>query len=170
MTHGWQWTMFAVGSTLVLAGCGSSSPPPTTSTTVPTTTTAATTTTAPTQNLPLTTSVTQSLLVAGAASHQLTAANYTGLAPGTTFYAYDPSTMMYYAAAALVPSSSSYRAQVSNQDDGSYLLFTQRQGSSLWTVYNDGLGGVAGTTCPIMLPAAVLAAWQWTSHSCYPPS
>ena len=98
------------------------------------------------------------------------ASDYTGLATGTQFYAYDPTTKTYYAAAGLVPSASSYPAQVSNQDDGSYILFTRVQGSSLWTVFNDGLGAVPGTACPVMLPPTVLAAWQWSPHSCYPPS
>jgi hypothetical protein len=51
--------------------------------------------------------------------------DYTGLAPGTTYYAFDPVTNTYYAAAGLVPSPHSLKAQVGAQDDGGYNLFTR---------------------------------------------
>jgi hypothetical protein len=93
-----------------------------------------------------------------------------GLDAGRSYYAFDPSTNTYYAAAGLNPSPTSMPAQVGTQDDGAYNLFTKLAGAATWTVYNDGLGGVQGTKCPIMIPAAVLSVWDWNANSCYPPS
>jgi len=158
-----------LASALVLAACGSSTP--TTTTVAPTTLAPTTTTTSPvTQNLVVTPAVRRSILAAGAAYHQLPVTDYVGLYAGRTFYAFDPATDTYYAAASLDPSPSSYQAQVGAQDDGSYNLFTRRAGAAKWTVYDDGLGGVQGGICPIHLPAAVLAVWNWKAHGCYPPA
>ena len=145
--------MVATGA-IVLAGCGSSSPPTTTTTT---------TTTMPSavKNLAVTPSVRAALLAAGAASHNLTAADYTGLAAGQTYYAYDSATGTYWAGAALVPSASSTPAQVSNQDDGAYLIFTMLPGQH-WVVFNDGLGGMSGAHCAVVVPAAVRTVWGWS--------
>jgi len=120
--------------------------------------------------LAVTPAVRQSLLAAGAALHHLPVKDYVGLAAGTTYFAFDPSTATYYAAAGLVASQSSLSAQVGTQDDGAYNLFVKRSGAAAWTVYNDGLGGVQGARCAIALPAAVLAVWHWPAHSCYPPT
>jgi len=113
--------------------------------------------------------VRQSLLAAGAASHHLTPSDYTGLRAGETFYGYDPSTSTYWAAAALDPSPTSVQAQVSSQDDGSYLLFEMATGGS-WTVYDDGLAGVGGTRCPVTVPPALVALWGWPAGACTPPN
>jgi hypothetical protein len=137
---------------------------------VTTTVTVSTTTIAHTQNLAVSPAVRQSLLDADAAFHGLPATDYTGLVAGKTYYAYDPANATYYAAAGLVPSSSSIPAQVGTQDDGSYNLFTRVGAGGPWHVYNDGLGGVQGTACPVSLPAAVLAVWDWAPHGCYPPA
>jgi hypothetical protein len=152
---------------LLLSACGSSAPTVATSTTSTTTTTS--TTGAAARNLVLTPGVRQSLLAAGAASHRLPVSDYTGLAPVTAYYALDPSTGTYYAAAGINASSNSLQAQIGDQDDGGYLLFTRPVGSSTWTVYNDGLGAAQGSICPIKIPAAVLAVWNWKPKSCYPP-
>ncbi|MFI5034895.1 MAG: hypothetical protein ACHQFZ_01665 [Acidimicrobiales bacterium] len=158
----------ALAGGLVLAACGSSTP---TTTTVPATTTVpvTTTTVAVTRNLVVTPAVRQSLVAAGAALHKLPTSDYVGLRAGETYYAFDPATNTYYAAASLDPSPSSYPAQVGSQDDGAYNLFTRMTGVATWTVYNDGLGGVQGAICPVTLPASVLAVWSWKPHSCYPP-
>jgi len=66
------------------------------------------------------------LLQAGAALNSLPASAFTGLMSGLTYYAYDSATATYWAGAKLVPSSSSLRAQVSVQDNGSYVLFRVR--------------------------------------------
>jgi hypothetical protein len=121
------------------------------------------------QNLPVTTAVRQSLLDAGAAHQSLPTSDYTGLRAGATYYAYDAGTSTYWAGAALDPSPSSEQAQVSSQDDGSYLLFRMPSGGA-WTVYDDGLGGVGGTPCPVTIPPGVIAAWGWSVGTCAPPN
>lgn len=121
-------------------------------------------------NLTLDASVRAGLVAAVAAQHGLTATDYVGLEPGTAYYAFDPATATYYAAAAVRPSPSSMAAQVGSQDDGAYNLFTRRRGTSVWRVYDDGLGAAQDATCPLRLPAAVLAAWGWRPASCYPPT
>jgi hypothetical protein len=109
------------------------------------------------------------LIKAGADTHQLPAKGYTGLVPGETYYAYLPKTSTYWAGAGLVPSSSSQDAQVSVQDDGSYLVFSRPAGGQ-WTAYNVGLSGVAGATCPVHVPGKIRHLWHWDAHSCRPPS
>ena len=81
-----------------------------------------------------------------------------------------PTTNLYYAAAGLRPSSHSLPAQVGTQDDGAYNLFTRAPGTTTWTVYNDGLGGVQGTKCPLVIPSEVLKVWNWKGKTCYPSS
>ena len=161
----------AVGAaTLALAACGSGTTITSTSTTTTTTPPTTTTTIAVTRNLVVTASVRQSLVAAAAKFHSLPVSDYLGLQKGLTYYAYDPSTHLYYAAARLVPSPHSYPALVGSQDDGAYNLFTRASTTGVWTVYSDGMGAVQGTKCPVALPAAVLAVWNWTAGSCYPPS
>jgi len=149
----------ALVASLALGACGSSgSAAPTTTTTSSTTTP---TSANQVRNLTVTPAVRAALLAAGAASHGLSVADYTGLAAGQTFYAYDPATGKYWAGARLVPSSSSTPAQVANQDDGAYLLFTMVPGAK-WVVYNDGLGGLAGAHCSIVVPPGVRTVWGWS--------
>jgi len=177
-------TMMAAAVALggvVLAGCSSGSgsglPATSTSTSTSTSTTSSSgtstsgssTTPVAAKNLAVTDVVRSQLVAAGAALNSLPASAYTGLVPGTTYYAYDTATATYWAGAGLVPSSSSQQAQVSTQDDGSYLLFSRPSGGS-WTAYDAGLAGVGGTQCPIPVPAAVLAVWDWASGTCRPPS
>jgi hypothetical protein len=153
-----------IASACVLSACGSTATPTTTTTTVTTTTNAMT------RNLVVTPSIRQSLLDAAAKYHSLPNTDYVGLDAGRTYYAFDPSTNTYYAAAGLNPSPKSMPAQVGTQDDGAYNLFTRAADAATWTVYNDGLGGVQGTKCPITIPATVLSVWNWKANSCYPPS
>jgi hypothetical protein len=119
-------------------------------------------------NLALTPTVTDQLVAAGAATHQLPAKDFTGLVPGRSYYALDSVTSTYWAAAGLVPKKSSQAAQIAVQDDGSYLVFT-RKADGAWTGYNVGLAGVAGSSCQIAVPKPVLAVWGWEPHSCRPP-
>jgi len=161
-----------LATALLLAACGSPSAVSTTTTTSSTTTSITTTTTntsLPTQNLAVTPAVIKSILDAGAKYHHLPATDYTGLDPGTAYYAFDPATNTFYAAAGLDPSPNSLKAQVGAQDDGGYNLFVRLASNTNWTVYNDGLGGADGSVCPIAIPASVLAVWNWKPKSCYPP-
>jgi hypothetical protein len=159
-------------SALLLAACGSPSAVTTTTTTSSTTTSTTTTTTntsRPTQNLAVTPAVIKSILDAGAKYHQLPATDYTGLDPGTAYYAFDPANNTFYAAAGLDPSPHSLKAQVGAQDDGGYNLFVRLASNTNWTVYNDGLGGADGSVCPILIPPSVLAVWNWKPGSCMFP-
>lgn len=117
------------------------------------------------ENLRVTDSVRSELVAAGAASHGLPASDYTGLVQGETFYAVDHSSGTYWAGAGLLPSESSKQAQVSNQDDGSYLIFVRPSGGN-WTVYQVGL---PATPCRVTIPPAVLRAWGWDPGTCHPP-
>lgn len=162
-----------LASALSLAACGSPAAVTTTTTTSTTSTTITTTTTTnsslPTKNLAVTPAVTKSILDAGAKYHQLPATDYTGLDPGTAYYAFDPATNTFYAAAGLLPSPHSLKAQIGAQDDGGYNLFVRPASNTNWTVYNDGLGGADGSVCPIDVPTSVLAVWNWKPKSCFPP-
>jgi len=83
------------------------------------------------KNLPLTSAVRAQLVAAGAAYHGLAASDFTGLAPGTAYYALDVTTSTYWAGASLVPSPNSYEAGVVVQDDGGYLIF-HRPANGAW--------------------------------------
>jgi hypothetical protein len=181
--------LVAVGS-LAVAGCSSSPTAQnatTTSTTVQTGTTATgntgTATTGPNAtasttarssgavNQAVTDQLRVQLVAAGAALNSIPVAEYTGLAPGLTYYAYDNATQTYWAGARLVPAPTSdpsnpSRAQVASQDDGSYYLFRQPRGGS-WTAYADGASG-PDTPCPTTVPAAVAQVWGWPAGGCRP--
>ncbi len=148
----------AIGAAGALGACGApaASPPTTSRPSV--------------RVLTLTASVREGLLDAVAAQHGLVPGDYVGLAPRTAYYAYDPATATYYAAAQVRPSPASIAAQVGSQDDGAYNLFTRRRSGSVWRVYDDGLGAAQDAICPLHLPAAVLAAWGWRPGGCYPPT
>lgn len=119
------------------------------------------------KDLSVTSAVRAELLQAGAALDGLPTSAFEGLVPGKTYYAYDPASTTYWAGAALVPSSKSLQAQVSVQDDGSYLLFSRRAGEP-WRAEDVGMTGIAGTKCPIRVPARVLAVWNWAPGTCRP--
>jgi hypothetical protein len=119
------------------------------------------------ENLVVTSDVRRQLLQVGAALNGLPTSAYTGLVSGDTYYAYDAATATYWAGAGLSPSPSSLRAQVSAQDDGSYLLFRRPSGTT-WTAEDVGLAGIGGSKCPTSVPASVLVVWHWTARSCRP--
>jgi hypothetical protein len=121
------------------------------------------------QNLVVTDALRAQLVQAVEATEGLPAGSYTGLAPGETYYAYDPSTDTYYAGAAVVPSSTSYQAQVSAQDDGGYHLFTRVGATGTWDDQDVGLADSPGATCPLTVPPAVLAVWGWPAGTCAAP-
>lgn len=171
-----------LGGALVLAlgacSSGSSNAKSTTTTAAQTTTTARTTgstarsstTTSPTgvQNLPVTDELRTQLVAAGAALHHTKPSDYTGLAAGLTYYAYDPSTKTYWAGARLEPKQNAEQAQVASQDEGSYLLFT-RTATGSWSATDVGQTG-PDSTCAKTPPAAVALAWQWKPGTCVPPN
>jgi outer membrane murein-binding lipoprotein Lpp len=153
-----------VVASLVLSACGSTAHKTSTATTGATSTLS----TGVTKNLVVTPAARKSIFDAGAKYHQLPTKDYVGLTPGMTYYAFDPTTDLYYAAAGMDPSPHSLKAQIGAQDDGGYNLFTMKPGKR-WRVYDDGLGGSTEARCPIKIPASVLAVWDWKANSCFPP-
>jgi hypothetical protein len=122
------------------------------------------------KNLPLTSAVRAQLVAAGAAYHGLAASDFTGLAPGTAYYALDVTTSTFWAGASLVPNPRSYEAGVVVQDDGGYLIF-HRPANGAWQAVQDG-GLTTAAACArahVSLPAAVLAVWHWPPGTCTPP-
>jgi len=171
----------AVGFSVGVAACSTTpSAQPTTTGGAPATTAhAGATTSAPSTtmrsataaNLPVTDALRTQLVAAGAALNNIAASEYTGLAPGLTYYALDTTTGTYWAAARLVPAPSANpsdptRAQVASQDAGSYYLFEQPRGGG-WTAYPDGNSGPA-TPCPMPVPPGVLQVWGWAAGNCRP--
>ena len=122
----------------------------------------------PAVNLPVTDEVRAELVQAGAVLTGRPASEFTGLRPGKTYYAYDPDTQTYWAAAALVASPTAFQAGVNLQDQNSYLLFRKSAGGT-WIPYADGYVGMQGQSCPVSIPPGVLSVWQWPGR-CYPPA
>lgn len=101
--------------------------------------------------------------------HGLRASDYDGLVRGRTYYAIDHTTGDYWAGADPIPSPSSYQAQVSSQDDGSYVVLT-RTASGSWHGYETGMTDAEpARDCPVTVPGDVLAVWGWATGSCEPP-
>jgi len=122
------------------------------------------------KNLPLTNAVRAQLVAAGAAYHGLAASDFTGLFPGTAYYALDVTTSTYWAGASLVPNPKSYEAGVVVQDDGGYLIF-HRPANGAWKAVQDG-GLITAAACAhahVSVPAAVLVVWHWAPGTCTPP-
>jgi hypothetical protein len=119
------------------------------------------------QNLVLTDAIRAQLVAAGAALNGLSASDYTGLVKGESYYGFDPATNTYWAGGALEPSPSSQQAQVSAQDDGSYYIFEEQAGGS-WTAHAEGMAGIAGGTCSVQIPPALVALWRWPAGACHP--
>jgi hypothetical protein len=149
-----------VTGAVTLGACGSSgSSAPTTSTASTTSTTSATG--MGTRDLVVTPATKTALVATFAAAVSLPATDFTGLAAGKTYYAYNGTDGLYWAGAHVVPSESSQRAQVSVQDDGAYVIFTKRAGGA-WTAFDDGYGGMKGAICAIVVPSAVRTVWGWS--------
>jgi len=122
----------------------------------------------PAKDLVLTGPVIVELVDARAAG--MPADDFIGL--GDAYYAYDAATSTYWAAAGVVPSSTSYEAQVASQDDGSYTVF-HKPAHAAWVAQIDGMAGSDGATCAsyhVSIPAPVLAVWHWPAGTCLPPS
>ncbi len=119
------------------------------------------------QNLTLTDAVRAQLTAAAARLNGLPASAYLGLVHGMSYYGYDPATRTYWAGAALDPSPSSQRAQVSVQDDGGYYIFEEPAGRT-WTAAAEGLAGIEGTKCSVHPPPALVALWHWPACACHP--
>jgi hypothetical protein len=118
-------------------------------------------------NLVLTDAIRAQLVAAAAKLNGLPATAYVDLVHGESYYGFDPATSTYWAGGALDPSPSSQRAQVSVQDDGGYYVFEKPAGGS-WTASAVGLAGTEGASCPVHVPPALVALWQWPAGGCHP--
>jgi hypothetical protein len=123
--------------------------------------------TASAENLPLADATRAQLTAAAARLNGLPASAYLGLVKGESYYGFEPATNTYWAGGALDPSPSSQRAQVSVQDDGGYYIFREPAGGP-WTASAEGLAGIAGTTCSVHIPLALVALWHWPAGACHP--
>ena len=156
-----------------LAACSSStSQPATANTTSPATATssvppASANASPAAKNLVLTTAIRAQLVAAAAKLNGLPASAYLGLVHGKSYYGFDPATNTYWAGAALNPSPSSERAQVSVQDDGGYYVFEEPAGGS-WTASAEGMAGIEGAKCSVQIPPALVALWHWQAGACHP--
>ena len=119
------------------------------------------------ENLVLTDAIRAQLVAAAAKLNGLPASAYLGLVQGDSYYGFDPATNTYWAGAALNPSPSSERAQVSVQDDGGYYIFEEPAGGS-WTASAEGMAGIGGSTCSVHIPPALVALWHWPAGACHP--
>jgi hypothetical protein len=119
------------------------------------------------ENLTLSTATRAQLTAAAARLNGLPASAYLGLVKGESYYGYDPATSTYWAGAALDPSPSSQRAEVSVQDDGGYYIFQKPAGGN-WTASAEGLAGIAGTKCSVDIPPALVTLWHWPAGACHP--
>ncbi len=167
--------VLAFAGVLAATGCSNSTSASTSTMTTSSPGTATTSTpaglAARTANVAVSAAIRAQLVTAGAALNNIPASEYSGLASGLTYYAFDPATDTYWAGARLDPApspnpSSPTQAQISSQDAGSYYLF-QRPVSGSWKAYAAGNTG-PGTACPVVVPAAVLAAGGWPAGSCRP--
>jgi hypothetical protein len=171
--------VLVVGS-LALAACSTSSTSPTTTSTTaasavtdttggPSSTTAVASATA--TNLPVTDQIRAQLVAAASGLQGIPVAQFSGLAPGLTYYALDKTTGIRWAGARLVAApvpegADPSQAQVSTQDEGSYYVFQQPAGGP-WTAYAAGNTG-PGTACPVTIPPGVLQVWGWPAGGCRP--
>lgn len=117
------------------------------------------------KNLALTPELSREILIAAAGYNKLPVTAYTGLMPRATFVGGDGSGTIW-AGTALEPSPSSVPAQVSVQDNGSYLLL-RHNASGQWTVWAVGVASAADCA-RLGLPAALRTLWGWPSTGCRP--
>jgi hypothetical protein len=120
-------------------------------------------------NLPVTDAVRAELVQAGAVLTGRPAAEFGGLRPGLTYYAYDPASGMHWAAAALT-APTTFDASIQLQDQNSYLMFAQAgTPGATWIPTAAGFGPIpAGqASCPV--PQSVRNLWAWPAGACYPP-
>ena len=128
------------------------------------------------RDLPLTPSVSASLIAAAAAVYRLPASAFLGIASAggggfAAYYGYDAASATYWAAASLVPNPKVNEAEVVVQDDGAYLIF-HRPANGRWQMqdagYTDSVGDCAAYH--VNLPAAIVAVWHWVAGTCHPPA
>ncbi|MGB9227447.1 hypothetical protein [Mycobacterium sp.] len=123
-------------------------------------------------NLPVIDDVRAELLQAGAVLTGRPATEFTGLRPGTTYYAFVPSeTNPTYWAAAALAGPKSEAAGISLQDQNSYLMFHKSgDPAATWVPIAAGFGPIPAGEQPCPIPQSVRDVWQWPAGKCYPPT
>lgn len=113
------------------------------------------------QNLVATAPVKAALTTAFVSFKQIPATDISGTSPNSVYYAYDPSTMTYWAFADFVPSSqASQQVDVGMQDGGSMGLFKMQNGGA-WQVTTGSVPPICAART--FFPATVLAGWNYSS-------
>ncbi|MGB9307080.1 MAG: hypothetical protein WCB92_26375 [Mycobacterium sp.] len=123
-------------------------------------------------NLPVTDDVRAELLQAGAVLTGRPATEFSGLRPGTTYYAFVPreTNPTYWAAAALAGTQSE-AAGISLQDQNSYMMFHKSgDPAATWVPIAAGFGPIPAGEQPCPIPQSVRDVWQWPAGKCYPPT
>jgi hypothetical protein len=120
-------------------------------------------------NLPVTDPVRDQLFAAAATLTDHPASDYTGLTPGTTYYAYDPILDTYWAGASLAGPKND-EAAIMLQDANSYMVFRKSGQDGAWLATRVGFGPAAAMppkgNCP--LPPAIHDLWQLMPDFCHP--
>ncbi len=106
---------------------------------------------------------------AAAAKNSVPMGYFTGLAPGSTYYAVDPATGDEWAAGRLQAVKGNAVAQAALTGSGSYDLF-RRKDAGKWSAWEVGGAGPSGTPCPATPPPVIAQAWGWPPKACRPPS
>lgn len=120
-------------------------------------------------NLPVTDTVRAELVTAGAVLTGRPASDFSGLRPGDTYYAYEPTNGMHWAAAALY-GPKSYEAGIQLQDQNSYMIFEQSgMAGSTWIPIAAGFGPIPGGEAVCPLPQSVREVWHWKKDECVHP-
>jgi hypothetical protein len=110
------------------------------------------------QNLVISDAVRSQLTAAFVAHYGISQSDVAGTYPGTVYYAYDPATDTYWAAAQFMPSSTApMNVLVEFQDGGNFGMF-QKSGSGPWQL--SIAGDPPSCSYPKFFPQAVLMAWS----------
>jgi hypothetical protein len=123
-------------------------------------------------NLPVTDDVRAELLQAGATLTGRPATEFSGLQPGKTYYAVEPTaTNPTYWAAAALSGPKSEAAGISLQDANSYMMFSRgADPAATWIPIRAGFGPIPAGESPCPIPQSVRDIWQWPAGKCYPPT
>jgi hypothetical protein len=125
-------------------------------------------------NLPVTDDVRAELVQAGATLTGRPATEFSGLQPGHTYYALEPSaTNPTYWAAASLSGPKSEAAGISLQDANSYLMFHKgADPAATWVPIRAGYGPIPAGEAPCPIPQSARDVWRWPAGrpagKCYP--
>jgi hypothetical protein len=93
----------------------------------------------------------------------LPAQDIAGTTPGTVYFAFDPTTGIYWALASFSPTpSASTQTQVALQDGGNIGIFTRKAGAA-WKMLSTG--SVPFCVSRTAIPAGVIAVWGLSDPS-----